>query len=186
MNGLKVYRADIDGLRAIAICSVIGFHVFPEAVRGGFVGVDIFFIISGYLVTAIILHGLESNIFSFASFYARRIKRIFPSLILVLFTCYIFSWFVLLPTEFKQLGKHIASAAGFIANFIFWREIGYFDGSAETKPLLHIWSLGVEEQFYVICPLLLYVVWSKRFLVLPTIIATVSISFVINLSLIHI
>jgi peptidoglycan/LPS O-acetylase OafA/YrhL len=153
------YRADIDGLRAIAVLAVIGFHIFPEWVAGGFVGVDIFFVISGFLISRIILLSLQSQSFSFATFYARRIRRIFPALILVLFASLAFGWSVLLADEFRQLGKHVAGAAGFTSNFVLWQEIGYFDTSSDLKPLLHLWSLGIEEQFYFVWPLLLWSIW---------------------------
>lgn len=147
------YRADIDGLRAIAVLSVIGFHAF--GVCGGFIGVDIFFVISGFLISTILFENLENGTFSFFDFYSRRIKRIFPALIIVLISIFILGWFILLPDEYKQLGKHIASASGFISNFTLWNESGYFDNASSTKPLLHLWSLGIEEQFYIIWPLLL-------------------------------
>jgi len=157
------YRADIDGLRALAVLSVVGFHAFPNWVKGGFIGVDIFFVISGFLISGIIIGSLEQGTFSFAEFYARRIKRIFPALILVMTACYVLGWFVLLPGEYKQLGKHIAAGAGFVSNLFFWQEAGYFDSAALTKPLLHLWSLGVEEQFYIVWPLLLYAAWKRKF-----------------------
>ena len=155
------YRADIDGLRAIAVLSVVGFHAFPGLIHGGFIGVDVFFVISGFLISSILLRDLQENRFSFAHFFSRRIRRIFPSLILVLLACWIFGWLDLLPDEFIQLGKHIAGGAGFIDNFLYWQEIGYFDQSAEKKPLLHLWSIGVEEQFYLIYPLLLWIGFKK-------------------------
>lgn len=175
------YRPDIDGLRAIAILSVVGFHAFPNLVSGGFIGVDIFFVISGYLISTIIFDSLEHNSFSFVEFYSRRIKRIFPALILVLIACFVFGWFVLLPSEYKQLGKHIAGGAGFVSNFIFWKESGYFDNAAETKPLLHLWSLGVEEQFYIVWPLLLWYAWKQRLNLLTIVIAVGFISFALNI-----
>jgi peptidoglycan/LPS O-acetylase OafA/YrhL len=150
------YRSDIDGLRAIAVLSVVGFHAFPGLMHGGFIGVDVFFVISGFLISTILLNDLNGNCFSFSHFFARRIRRIFPTLILVLLACFIAGWIDLLPDEFVQLGKHISGGAGFIDNFLYWYEIGYFDQSAETKPLLHLWSLGVEEQFYLIFPLILW------------------------------
>lgn len=173
-----IYRADIDGLRAIAILSVVGFHAFPEWIKGGFVGVDIFFVISGFLISSIIFGNLEKNSFSYFDFYVRRVKRIFPALILVLTTSYIVGWYWLLPDEFKQLGKHIAAGAGFISNLVLWSEVGYFDNASDTKPLLHLWSLGVEEQFYIFWPLLLGVVWKFRlnFLAITILIAVVSFS----------
>ena len=155
------YRSDIDGLRAIAVLSVVGFHAFPGLMHGGFIGVDVFFVISGFLISTILLNDLNGNCFSFSHFFARRIRRIFPTLILVLLACFIAGWIDLLPDEFLQLGKHISGGAGFIDNFLYWYEIGYFDQAAETKPLLHLWSLGVEEQFYLIFPLILWLGFKK-------------------------
>lgn len=175
------YRADIDGLRAIAILSVVGFHAFPLWVKGGFIGVDIFFVISGYLISTIIFDGLERNNFSFVEFYSRRIKRIFPALLLVLIACFAFGWFPLLADEYKQLGKHIAGGAGFVSNYLFWNESGYFDNAAEKKPLLHLWSLGIEEQFYIIWPLLLWFSWKQRLNLLTITIVVGVISFAANL-----
>ena len=174
------YRADIDGLRAIAVLSVICFHAFPLSLKGGFIGVDIFFVISGYLISTIIFDNLEHNTFSFIEFYSRRIKRIFPALLLVLIACLIFGWFALLADEYKQLGKHIAGGAGFISNFIFWNESGYFDNTADTKPLLHLWTLGIEEQFYIVWPLLLWAAWKKKFNLLTISIVIAIFSFVLN------
>jgi peptidoglycan/LPS O-acetylase OafA/YrhL len=134
------YRADIDGLRALAVLSVVGFHAFPSLIRSGFIGVDVFFVISGFLISTIIFENLERDSFSFPEFYARRIRRIFPALILVLLTCYGFGWISLLADEFKQLGKHIAGGAGFVSNLVLRNESGYFDNAASTKPLLHLWS----------------------------------------------
>ena len=156
------YRADIDGLRAVAVLAVVAFHAFPGWARGGFVGVDIFFVISGYLISGIILRGLRDDRFRFSTFYARRIRRIFPALALVLATCYACGWFVLFANDYAQLGKHIAGGVGFAANFVLWNEAGYFDDAADTKPLQHLWSLGVEEQFYLVWPLLLVLMWRFR------------------------
>ena len=162
-NGAHVaYRPDIDGLRAIAVSSVVIFHAFPTLLRGGFVGVDVFFIISGYLIGTIILGGLAAGTFRFSTFYARRVKRIFPALLLVLIACYGFGWFELLADEFKELGKQIAAGAGFVSNLALWQEAGYFDTAAETKPLLHLWSLGVEEQFYIFWPIALWLTGRNR------------------------
>src|SRR5687767_11476762 len=149
------YRPDIDGLRAVAVLAVLAFHAFPHAAPGGFAGVDVFFVISGFLISGIILEDLQRGRFSLADFYWRRVRRLFPALILVLLACLALGWLVLLPDEFSRLGKHVAAGAGFIANLAFWREAGYFDWSAELKPLLHLWSLGVEEQYYLVWPLLL-------------------------------
>lgn len=173
------YRPDIDGLRAVAILSVISFHAFPKWLTGGFVGVDIFFVISGFLISTIIIGSLERGSFSFLDFYKRRIRRIFPALALVLMACYAFGWQTLLAEEFKQMGKHIASGAGFIANIVYWSESGYFDRAANTKPLLHLWSLGVEEQYYILWPLLLWLGWKKRLNLLSIAVAISVVSFLL-------
>ena len=158
-NLLHHYRPDIDGLRAVAVLSVVIFHAFPNVLRSGFVGVDIFFVISGYLITSIILEGLERDRFSFATFYARRIRRIFPALLVVLATCLIAGWFLLLPDEYSLLGKHTLAGAGFVSNIALWLEANYFDAAADTKILLHLWSLGVEEQYYLFWPVVLWAAW---------------------------
>jgi peptidoglycan/LPS O-acetylase OafA/YrhL len=174
------YRADIDGLRAIAVLAVVAFHAFPTRMKGGFIGVDIFFVISGFLITTIIFLNLEKNRFSFSDFYIRRIKRIFPALLVVLGLSYAFGWFILFPDEYQQLGKHIAAGAGFIANLVLWKESGYFDNSVETKPLLHLWSLGIEEQFYIVWPLVLWCAWKLRFNLFVITIFSLLISFFLN------
>lgn len=174
------YREDIDGLRAIAILSVVGFHAFPEWVKGGFVGVDIFFVISGFLISSIIFGNLERKSFSYIEFYVRRILRIFPALIIVLVSIYTVGWFLLLPDEYKQLGKHIAAGAGFVSNLALWNEAGYFDTASDTKPLLHLWSLGIEEQFYIFWPLLLGFVWKYRLNFLSITIFIAIASFSVN------
>ena len=160
------YRPDIDGLRAIAVLSVVIFHAFPNSLKSGFIGVDIFFVISGYLISSIIFENMDRGSFSFGSFYGRRIKRIFPALTLVLLSCLVFGWFGLLGDEFKQLGKHMAAGAGFVSNFYLWQEVGYFNNAAETKPLLHLWSLAIEEQFYIFWPLLVWLTWKRKTLFL--------------------
>jgi peptidoglycan/LPS O-acetylase OafA/YrhL len=179
------YRADIDGLRAIAVLSVVGFHAFPEWVRGGFVGVDVFFVISGFLISGIIIDSLAKGTFSFAEFYARRIRRIFPALIVVLMACWGIGWVYLLPADFKQLGKHIAGGAGFVSNFVLWNESGYFDKAAAAKPLLHLWSLGIEEQFYIAMPLLLYLAWRGRVRLILATLMLAAVSFLLNVGLIR-
>ncbi|HFL2861877.1 TPA: acyltransferase family protein [Pseudomonas aeruginosa] len=156
------YRADIDGLRAVAVLSVVAFHAFPEWFQGGFIGVDVFFVISGFLISSIIFKGLERGTFRFVDFYVRRIRRIFPALLLVLAASGVMGWAVLLPDEYAQLGKHIAAGAGFVSNLVLWAEASYFDSAAELKPLLHLWSLGVEEQFYILWPLLAWIAWRVR------------------------
>lgn len=145
---------------------------------GGFIGVDVFFVISGFLISTILFENLDRGTFSFAEFYARRIKRIFPALIVVLLASCAIGWFVLFADEYKRLGRHIAAGAGFISNFVLWKEAGYFDASAETKPLLHLWSLAIEEQFYIVWPLLLWLIWKQksRFVTLTLLVAVASFS----------
>jgi peptidoglycan/LPS O-acetylase OafA/YrhL len=175
------YRPDIDGLRAVAVLAVVAFHAFPSWVRGGFIGVDVFFVISGYLISTIIFENLNKGTFSFSEFYVRRIKRIFPALLIVLIACFVLGWFALLANEYKQLGKHIAAGTSFISNFILWNESGYFDNLAETKPLLHLWSLGIEEQFYIVWPLLLWLAWKRKFNFLTITIVVAIASFIFNM-----
>src|SRR5688572_242044 len=179
------YRPDVDGLRAVAVLAVLAFHAFPNVAPGGFAGVDVFFVISGFLISGIILGDLERGRFSFADFYWRRIRRIFPALVLVLAGCLGLGWLVLLPHEYAQLGKHVVAGAGFIANLAFWHEAGYFDSSAELKPLLHLWSLGVEEQYYLVWPLALFLFrrWPRA--MLGMIIGVGAVSFAANLWLVE-
>lgn len=176
------YRPDIDGLRAIAVLSVVAFHAFPDWMKGGFIGVDVFFVISGFLISTIIFENLDKGIFSFVAFYSRRVKRIFPALILVLVATYVFGWVSLFADEFKQLGKHIVAGAGFLSNIVLWKEAGYFDNSAETKPLLHLWSLGVEEQFYIIWPLLVWLAFKRRLNLLLVTMLVAVVSFALNMN----
>lgn len=175
------YRPDIDGLRAIAVLSVVIFHAFPYTLSGGFIGVDVFFVISGFLISTIIFENLERGTFSFADFYARRIKRIFPALLIVLIASFAFGWFALLADEYMQLGKHMAAGAGMVSNLVLWGEAGYFDNSADTKPLLHLWSLGIEEQFYLIWPLTLWIAWKRKFNFLTITLIVFLVSFVLNM-----
>lgn len=176
-----VYRPDVDGLRAIAVLAVVAFHAFPQAAPGGFAGVDVFFVISGFLISGIIFEGLKSGTFSFADFYWRRVRRIFPALILVMAASLALGWLLLLPDEYSQLGKHVAAGAGFVSNIVLWREAGYFDTSAELKPLLHLWSLAVEEQYYLLWPLLLFLFRARLRQMLWMILALAAASFVLNL-----
>jgi peptidoglycan/LPS O-acetylase OafA/YrhL len=179
------YRPDIDGLRAIAVLSVVIYHAFPETLKAGFMGVDIFFVISGYLISSIIFENIDRASFSFGQFYGRRIKRIFPALTLVLLSCLVFGWFGLLGDEFKQLGKHMAAGAGFVSNFFLWQESGYFNNAAETKPLLHLWSLAIEEQFYIFWPLIVWLTWKRKWLFLFTFVGLGIASFAYNAYLIR-
>ena len=179
------YRPDIDGLRAIAILSVLAFHTLPAWVPGGFTGVDVFFVISGYLISGIILNDLQRGVFSFVGFYCRRIRRIFPALLVVLAFVWAYGWFELLPGEYQRAGKHIAAGAGFVANLALYKEVSYFDTSAELKPLLHLWSLGIEEQFYILWPLFLFLTWRLRANQWMPILAVASLSFVISILVTH-
>ncbi len=156
------YRPDIDGLRAIAVLLVVVHHAFPKLLPSGFIGVDLFFVISGFLITTIIFQNLERGSFSFLDFYTRRIKRIFPALALVLLACLVYGWFTLLPADYKLLGKHTIAGAAFVSNFAFWNESGYFNGDSKLKPLLHLWSLGIEEQYYIVWPLIAWFAWKKQ------------------------
>jgi peptidoglycan/LPS O-acetylase OafA/YrhL len=159
------YRAEIDGLRAVAVILVVAFHAFPGVLSGGFVGVDVFFVISGYLITGIILPDIAVSKFSFAGFYARRIRRIVPALLVVILVVLTIGWLVLLPARYQSLGRYGFAGMLFFPNFLSWSEVGYFDSTAEMKPLLHLWSLGVEEQFYLVWPPLLLMLHKSRRLV---------------------
>jgi peptidoglycan/LPS O-acetylase OafA/YrhL len=149
------YRPDIDGLRALAVLGVIFFHAFPDTLTGGYVGVDVFFVISGYLITSIITKNYRHGGFSYTDFYLRRFKRIFPALVTVLLTTLVAGWYTMLPMEYEQTALHSLSGLGFVANINLYLESGYFDAEAETKALLHLWSLGIEEQFYLLWPFIL-------------------------------
>jgi len=175
------YRPDIDGLRAIAILPVVAFHAFPNHVRSGYVGVDIFFVISGYLISCIIFRGLQDDRFSFAHFYERRVNRLFPALLLVLTATYLFAWFALFPSEYRQFGKHMAAGAGYVENFVLWKEAGYFDLQSQFKPLMHLWSLSVEEQFYLVFPVAVWGAWRFRKYLLLLVAGVAVISFSLNI-----
>lgn len=153
------YRREIDGIRALAVIPVILFHAGFSWFSGGYVGVDVFFVISGYLITGIVMSDVASGTFSIAEFYERRIRRILPALFLVVVVCVPVAFLVLLPADFKEFGQSLIAVATFSSNVYFWNQSGYFHGAAELKPLLHTWSLSVEEQFYVFFPLLLLLMW---------------------------
>ena len=176
------YRPDIDGLRAIAVLAVIVYHAFPGRLQGGFVGVDIFFVISGYLISGIIISSLEAGRFAYLDFYRYRVRRIFPALIIVLIFTLAASWFRLLPDEFREVGLQVIAAATSSANVLFWLQSGYFDLAASTKPLLHLWSLGVEEQFYLFWPLLLVTLYRRRRNLLAPILMVTVASFICNVA----
>lgn len=178
------YRPDIDGLRAVAVWAVLIFHAFPSDFAGGFVGVDIFFVISGFLISRILIEDIAADRFTLRDFYARRIKRIFPALILVMSVTAIAGWVILVGDEMNQLGLHIAAGAGFVSNLILWSESGYFDTASELKPLLHLWSLGIEEQFYIFWPLLLWGAFKLRVPILASIVGIALTSFILNIVMI--
>ena len=180
MSSLR-YRADIDGLRALAVLGVVIYHAFPQNLPGGFVGVDIFFVISGYLISGILYKGVREGGFSFREFYARRVRRLFPALITVLLFCLGYGYFILLGDEYRQMGKHVAAGTLFIQNMVFWKESGYWDVASTLKPLLHLWSLAVEEQFYIIFPPLLLLFWKRKWPMVPLLWILLSASLIANL-----
>ncbi len=149
------YRREIDGLRALAVVPVIAFHAGIGWFSGGFVGVDVFFVISGYLITSIILAEQAKGQFSLVRFYERRARRILPALLLVVAVCIPVAWVLLLPNDYFDFSESLVAVAAFASNILFHLRSGYFEADAELKPLLHTWSLGVEEQFYLLFPLLL-------------------------------
>lgn len=153
------YRREIDGLRALAILPVILFHAGLQTFSGGFVGVDIFFVISGYLITTIIVTEKEAKTFTILNFYERRARRILPALFFVMFTCLPFAWFWLIPEDLKKFSDSLIAVTGFSSNILFWQSSGYFETSSELKPLLHTWSLAVEEQYYLFFPVFLILTW---------------------------
>jgi peptidoglycan/LPS O-acetylase OafA/YrhL len=172
------YRSEIDGLRALALIPVIFFHAGFKIFSGGYVGVDVFFVISGYLITSILLSDLQSGSFSIINFYERRARRILPALFLVMFTIVPLAWIWLLPTDLKSFSESLVAVPIFASNILFWHTSGYFDVASELKPLIHTWSLAVEEQYYVLFPLFLMVTWKlgKRWIiVLSAVIGAISL-----------
>ena len=172
------YRVEIDGLRALAVLPVIFFHAGFEIFQGGFVGVDVFFVISGYLITLILIHEFDNNYFSIVEFYERRMRRILPALFFVQFISIGFAWIWMSPAQMKDFSHSLVATSIFASNILFWRESGYFEASSELKPLLHTWSLAVEEQYYILFPIFLLVAWrfgKTRLLWLLIICATCSL-----------
>jgi peptidoglycan/LPS O-acetylase OafA/YrhL len=153
------YRAEIDGLRALAVVPVILFHAGFELFSGGFVGVDVFFVISGYLITTILIDDIENNRFSIVNFYERRVRRILPALFFVMLACIPFAWVWMLPSQMKDFSQSLVAVSLFASNIFFWRESGYFSDAVLEKPLLHTWSLAVEQQYYVLFPIFLFLAW---------------------------
>lgn len=180
-KGMLSYRPDIDGLRAIAVLSVILFHAGVPFLPGGYVGVDVFFVISGFLISSIILHEVAQKRFSVATFYERRIRRIFPALYVMLAVVSGLACFVLLPSELREFGKGLLATSLFYSNFEFWLSLSYFAPAADTKPLLHTWSLCVEEQFYFVFPLVLWAIARlRRPVQLALLLAMAGLSFALS------
>ena len=171
------FRKDINGLRAFAVIGVLLFHFNASWMPGGFAGVDVFFVISGFLMTGIIFRGIEQEKFSILNFYVARANRIIPALALLCLILLVFGWFYLTPLEYKALGKHAASSIGFVSNIIYWTEAGYFDAASHEKWLLHTWTLSVEWQFYIIYPLIL--VAMRKFLSIKTMKLTILVATVL-------
>jgi peptidoglycan/LPS O-acetylase OafA/YrhL len=178
------YRPDIDGLRAIAVMLVVNFHAFPQAMPGGFIGVDIFFVISGFLITGIVARELDQRRFSLLAFYNRRIRRIFPALIVVLGATLVLGWLWMLPAAYAKLSADVFASAAFFANIALLLQSGYFDIESAHKPLLHLWSLGIEEQFYLFWPLILMLGARLRLPLLATAGVIALASFALNVALI--
>ncbi|BBI46067.1 acyltransferase [Pseudomonas syringae pv. actinidiae] len=173
------YRPEIDGLRALAVVPVILFHAGLPLFSGGFVGGDIFFVISGYLITSIILAEKINGTFSLINFYERRARRILPALFVVMLVCVPVAWLTLDPPDLKYFAKSLVAVPMFSSNVLFWLESGYFDATAELKPLLHTWTLAVEEQYYLFFPLLLMLGWRMgrpRLVILLTLVALASLT----------
>ncbi|MBX9715447.1 MAG: acyltransferase, partial [Burkholderiaceae bacterium] len=178
------HRADIEGLRGIAVLSVLAVHSFPALLRGGFIGVDIFFVLSGYLISTILFRSVDQGRFSLLDFYARRVRRIYPALCLVLTASLAFSLWFTFPSASRHLGHHVAAGALFLSNIALWNEAGYFDVASEAKPLLHLWSLGIEEQFYIVWPLAVVVLTKYRRHALTWIVLGLVLSFALNIALV--
>ncbi len=176
------YRPEIDGLRTVAVVPVVLFHAGFQLFSGGFVGVDIFFVISGYLITSIIVSDLEQEKFSLLNFYERRARRILPALFFVLLACLPFAWLWLLPPDMKDFAQSLVAVSTFSSNILFWRETGYFATTSELKPLLHTWSLAVEEQYYIFFPLFMMITWrlGRRW-----VLGLIAVAFVVSLGLGH-
>lgn len=171
-------RDDIDGLRAVAVVAVLIFHAFPAALPGGYLGVDVFFVISGFVITRLLLIELRGrSSINLVAFYGRRIRRIFPALCIVLVATLALGWVVLTQSEWQQLLRHTVAAATMTSNLVYRAEVGYFDQDADHKPLLHLWSLGIEEQFYLVLPVALLVLWRVRPLLKVGLALAVALSF---------
>jgi peptidoglycan/LPS O-acetylase OafA/YrhL len=180
------YRADIDGLRTIAVLPVVLFHAATPGMSGGFVGVDVFFVISGFLITKLILSDIEGKGFSITNFYDRRIRRIFPALITVLLFCFLAAYLIYPPLEYIKFGRSVAPVTLFFSNFFFWKSANYFDPSSDLNPLLHTWSLSVEEQFYIFYPLLLIALHRWRWPIRSVLVIIGTISLILASLLVYV
>ena len=178
------YRSDIDGLRAIAVLAVVIYHFFPNQLPGGYVGVDVFFVISGYLITQIILGKLVTQQWSIADFYVRRIRRILPAVTAMLVVTIGMGWLFFAGAEWQELGRHVAAGVGFFANILLYTDVNYFNADITYKPLLHLWSLGVEEQFYIGWPIALAVAYRQRRNIGYLMVGIVLLSFISNIMLV--
>jgi len=184
--GTNEFRWDIQGLRAIAVLAVVVFHIAPNHFPGGYIGVDIFFVISGYLIMGHIWKELNNNSFSYINFYSRRIKRLFPALLATILLSSIFAWVLLLPGEFYDFCKSVVSSVLYVSNFWFYTKAGYFDSELLNSPLLHTWSLSVEEQFYIFTPLILAFCFNKKIPIHTVLIVLTILSLIFSELLLHI
>src|SRR6056297_156830 len=174
------YRPEIDGLRAVAVVPVVLFHAGLGIFEGGYIGVDIFFVISGYLITSILIADIDAGRFSILTFYERRARRILPALFLVMLVSIPPAWLWMFPRELNDFFESIVATVFFASNILFFLESGYFDADAELKPLLHTWSLAVEEQYYVVFPFIIFVLWRYRSgLALPGLVIIIAASFAV-------
>ena len=161
-NIIKEYRPELNGLRALAVILVLLFHLDISWMQGGFLGVDVFLVVSGYFISKNILYGLQNNSFTFKKFYTKRLRRLFPALIFTLILVVIAGYFFFTPSSYERLGKSAIFASFSLSNFFFWSEAGYFNLESTYKPLLHMWSLSLEEQFYLFWPLLLVILYKFK------------------------
>lgn len=181
----STYRPDIDGMRAIAVMAVVLFHAFSGVIKGGFIGVDVFFVLSGYLITQILIKEIWHQRFTLMDFYERRIRRIIPALVIMLLGVMVVFWVILFPDEYSLLMQTLVASIAFIANIFFYSQVDYFAPEVKTQPLIHLWSLGVEEQFYMLWPLVIMLMRGRRFALLAAFIAISISSFAANMWLVN-
>lgn len=178
------YRSDLEGLRGVAVLLVFAVHSLPQGLGGGFIGVDVFFVLSGFLISSITLAELDQGRFSMTGFYARRLRRLAPALLVVLLACLLFAALFAYPKDAREIGKHVLAGTAFVSNLALWREGGYFDTGAGMKPLLHLWSLGIEEQFYLLWPLAAMGLFRLRGRAIMWVAAAALASFALNVALV--